>query len=220
MCGIVAYIGARTAGPIIIDGLRRLEYRGYDSAGIAVLNEKGILERERSVGPIAALEPKARDLSPATLGIGHTRWATHGPPTEANAHPHLDCSQTIAVVHNGIIENYADLKRDLQKKGHAFSSETDTEVLAHLIEDVRKTHPEQSLSEAVETALRQVHGTYGVAVIDRAHPGELVVARLGSPMAIGMGDNEYIVASDPSAILSHTRQIVFLDDHELAHFSP
>ena len=220
MCGIVAYIGTKTAGPIILDGLRRLEYRGYDSAGVVVLNEEGFLHRERAVGPIAALEPKARGLTPATLGIGHTRWATHGPPTEANAHPHLDCSQTIAVVHNGIIENYADLKRDLQKQGHIFQSETDTEVLAHLIEQARKLAPAQTLTEAVETALRQVHGTYGIAVIDQAHPRELVVARLGSPMAIGIGDNEYVIASDPSAILSHTRQIVFLDDHELAHFSP
>lgn len=219
MCGIVAYIGTRSASPILLDGLRRLEYRGYDSAGVVVCTEDGIgLHRERSVGPIASLEPRAASLPAARVGIGHTRWATHGPPTEHNAHPHIDCSKRIAVVHNGIIENYAALKRELEENGHLFSSQTDTEVLAHLIEDGRKL--DIPLAEAVRDALRRVQGTYGVAVIDAQAPQELVVARLGSPMAVGLGDNEYIIASDPSAILSHTRQVIFLDDYELVSFSP
>lgn len=220
MCGIVAYTGTRQAGLILLEGLRRLEYRGYDSAGLTIVSQDGMLHRMRAVGPIAALEPKTTTLPSSTIGIGHTRWATHGAPTEENAHPHVDCTQNIAVVHNGIIENYAELKHNLQSRGHVFQSETDTEVLAHLIEEERSTNPEQPISDAVEAALRQVHGTYGLAVLDKQSPQELVIARLGSPMAIGIGDNEYIIASDPSAILSHTRQIVFLDDHELAHFSP
>lgn len=220
MCGIVAYVGTKQAGLILVEGLRRLEYRGYDSAGLVVVDQEGTLHRERAVGPIAALEPKTTALPASTIGIGHTRWATHGPPTEENAHPHVDCTSRIAIVHNGIIENYTELKKRLQEKGHTFQSETDTEVLAHLIEEERRIDSKRSLAACVEAALRQVHGTYGLAVLDQDAPRELVIARLGSPMAIGVGDNEYIIASDPSAILSHTRQIVFLDDHELAHFSP
>ncbi|MBP6944968.1 glutamine--fructose-6-phosphate transaminase (isomerizing) [Patescibacteria group bacterium] len=215
MCGIVAYVGSGKTTAVILDGLRRLEYRGYDSAGIALISE-GKMHRERAVGPINALEPKTLNLPKATIGIGHTRWATHGPPTESNAHPHADCQQGLAVVHNGIIENYAELKTLLENEGHTFVSETDTEVLAHLIEREKSRQSEKGLYPAVIAALRHVHGTYGLAVIDQEYPDELVVARLGSPMAIGIGNNEYIIASDPSAILSYTRQVIFLDDHEVA----
>lgn len=211
MCGIVAYLGSDKTTSVLLDGLRRLEYRGYDSSGIA-LNIEGGIYRERAVGPIHALEAKTQAAPRATSGIGHTRWATHGSPTTENAHPHMDCGQRIAVVHNGIIENYADLKRRLQSKGHTFTSDTDTEVLAHLIEEEEKKDPSVSLQTAVSRAVQHVHGTYGIAVIDNQKPNELVVARLGSPMAIGIGDNEYIIASDPSAILSYTRQVIFLDD--------
>lgn len=215
MCGIVAYLGSDKTTSVLLDGLRRLEYRGYDSSGIA-LNVEGGIYRERAVGPIHALEAKTQAAPRATSGIGHTRWATHGPPTTENAHPHMDCGQRIAVVHNGIIENYADLKRRLQSEGHTFTSDTDTEVLAHLIEEEEKKDLSASLQTAVSRAVQHVHGTYGIAVIDSQKPNELVVARLGSPMAIGIGDNEYIIASDPSAILSYTRQVIFLDDYELA----
>lgn len=219
MCGIVAYIGSDKTTSVILDGLRRLEYRGYDSAGIALISD-GTIHRKRAVGPINALEPKTLTLPNATIGIGHTRWATHGPPTEGNAHPHTDCQQQLGVVHNGIIENYTELKTLLQKEGHTFISETDTEVLAHLIEREKQRQPDKTLGAAVIAALRHVHGTYGLAVIDQEYPNELVVARLGSPMAIGVGNNEYIIASDPSAILSYTRQVIFLDDHEVAVISP
>lgn len=218
MCGIVAYIGTKEATPVLLDGLRRLEYRGYDSAGVAVLVANQV-HRERASGPISSLVPKTSSLPAARLGIGHTRWATHGPPVEKNAHPHLDCSAQFAVVHNGILENYSGLKRMLEQRGHVFTSDTDTEVLAHLLEEERKQHPELSLYELSTRALMHVHGTYGVAIIEASRSQELVVARLGSPMAIGVGNNEYIIASDPSAILSHTRQVIFLDDYELASFT-
>jgi glucosamine--fructose-6-phosphate aminotransferase (isomerizing) len=215
MCGIVAYLGSDKTTSVLLDGLRRLEYRGYDSAGIALLSD-GHIQRVRSVGPILSLEPKTLTLPKANVGIGHTRWATHGPPTEANAHPHTDCSHDLAVVHNGIIENYTELKTQLTQEGHTFTSDTDTEILAHLIEREKRHETDKGLCHAVMAALQHVHGTYGLAVIDEASPNELVVARLGSPMVVGLGDNEYIIASDPSAILSYTRQVIFLDDHEVA----
>lgn len=215
MCGIVAYLGSDKTTSVLLDGLRRLEYRGYDSAGIALISD-GHIQRIRAVGPILSLESKTLTLPKATVGIGHTRWATHGPPTEENAHPHTDCGHGLALVHNGIIENYNELRSLLQQEGHVFTSDTDTEILAHLIEREKGRQTKKELYSAVMAALQYVHGTYGLAVIDEASPNELVVARLGSPMVVGVGDNEYIIASDPSAILSYTRQVIFLDDHEVA----
>ena len=212
MCGIVGYIGDRGAAPLLIDGLKRLEYRGYDSAGVAVLNGHGV-ETRKAAGKISRLEA-ALASSPVegNLGIAHTRWATHGPPTECNAHPHMDCKGNIAVVHNGIIENSTALKAHLIERGHKFVSETDTEVLAHLIEEAF----DGSLEDAVIEALWQVEGTYGIAVVSSEDSDKIVAARKGSPLLIGLGDGEYYIASDASAILSHTREVVYLDDGDLA----
>lgn len=214
MCGIVGYVGAREALPVLLDGLRRLEYRGYDSAGVAVLN--GSLRVTKSPGKVRALEEKlAGEALPGTLGIAHTRWATHGVPSEANAHPHLSCDGRVALVHNGIIENYAELRAELVAAGHAFASETDTEALAHLIEHLLR-YPGTTLADAVRSAVRRVRGTFGVAVVSADEPGVIVAARLGSPIVLGIGDGETLVASDANAILGHTRQVVFLDDGEMA----
>lgn len=212
MCGIVAYIGKRDAAPILIDGLRRLEYRGYDSAGIALLEEDRIF-LERAMGKVNALADK---LEPAPkigrVGIAHTRWATHGVPNELNAHPHTDCTNRIALVHNGIIENHWDIRKELVAQGHVFRSETDTEVLVHLIEESVRNAP--SLRQAVQNACSRVHGTYGIAVISSDHPNTLVAARHGSPLIIGVGKNEYIVASDASAVIEHTRKVIYLQENE------
>ncbi|OGU26093.1 MAG: glutamine--fructose-6-phosphate aminotransferase [Ignavibacteria bacterium GWA2_54_16] len=214
MCGIVGYVGARNAVPIVLEGLKRLEYRGYDSAGVALLTAERITVVKR-VGNIKKLEEALRSGTPAaTIGMGHTRWATHGEPDEPNAHPHLDCRGEIALVHNGVIENYAVLKRRLLDSGHVFRSETDTEVIVHLIEEFHQGHT--SLEDAVRRALTQVKGTYGVAVVCRQEPDKLVVARNGSPIAIGVGDGEHIVASDASAIVAHTRKVLYLEDGEMA----
>ncbi len=214
MCGIVGYIGKREALPILMDGLRRLEYRGYDSAGVAVVN--GDLHVHKTLGKIAVLDASLKDFDGrGTLGIAHTRWATHGVPSEVNAHPHTDCSERLAIVHNGIIENYAELRDALKTKGHTFCSQTDTEVLAHLIEEERSHHPGSTLKDAVLSALGQVRGAYGLAVVSSDEPDQLLVARMGSPLVIGVGQDEWFVASDPSAILSHSRQVVYLDDGEL-----
>ena len=212
MCGIVGYIGPKTATPLLIEGLKRLEYRGYDSAGIATMNGAG-LETRKAKGKISMLEAVVEG-SPVhgTVGIAHTRWATHGPPNECNAHPHHDCTNTIAVVHNGIIENYAALRQMLIQQGHTFQSETDTEVLAHLIEAAMD---EDSLEDAVIDALHLVEGTYGIAVISSRDPDKIVAARKGSPLLLGLGENEFYVASDVAAILQHTRQVVYLDDGEM-----
>jgi glucosamine--fructose-6-phosphate aminotransferase (isomerizing) len=214
MCGIVGYVGPRVAAPLLIEGLKRLEYRGYDSAGVATLNGKG-LETRKAVGKIAKLE-SAVDASPVKglIGIGHTRWATHGAPNECNAHPHHDCTDTIAVVHNGIIENATSLRAQLEKRGHTFKSETDTEVFAHLIEAASEGG--EPLEDAVMDALRLVEGTYGIAVISAKDPEKIVAARKGSPLLLGLGDGENYVASDVAAILEHTRQVVYLDDGEMA----
>jgi glucosamine--fructose-6-phosphate aminotransferase (isomerizing) len=214
MCGIVGYIGPRVAAPVLIEGLKRLEYRGYDSAGVATLNGKG-LETRKAVGKIAKLEG-AVDASPVSgsTGIGHTRWATHGAPNECNAHPHHDCTDTIAVVHNGIIENATSLRAQLEKRGHTFKSETDTEVFAHLIEAA--SEGDTPLEDAVIDALRVVEGTYGIAVISSKDPEKIVAARKGSPLLLGLGEGENYVASDVAAILEHTRQVVYLDDGEMA----
>jgi len=212
MCGIVGYIGPKTATPLLIEVLKRLEYRGYDSAGIATMNGAG-LESRKAKGKISMLEAVVEG-SPVhgTVGIAHTRWATHGPPNECNAHPHHDCTNTIAVVHNGIIENYAALRQMLIQQGHTFQSETDTEVLAHLIEAAMD---EDSLEDAVIDALHLVEGTYGIAVISSRDPDKIVAARKGSPLLLGLGENEFYVASDVAAILQHTRQVVYLDDGEM-----
>jgi len=213
MCGIVGYVGDKKAVPILMEGLKRLEYRGYDSAGIAILEDRGII-LEKTAGKVSALENLLNGKNfVSCTGIAHTRWATHGEPTNINAHPHLDCKKRIAVVHNGIIENYRSLKEVLSTKGHIFTSDTDTEVLAHLIEE----YYEGDLVEAVRTALSQVEGTYGIAVISQDNPEEIVAARHGSPLVIGRGQGENLVASDCSAIIRHTNQVVYLEDKEIAH---
>ena len=212
MCGIVGYVGPKQASPILIDGLRRMEYRGYDSAGVAVLNG-GDIKIRKAAGKLAALVDKLRTETPSgTVGIGHTRWATHGAPTTPNAHPHLDQKGRIAVIHNGIIENSAAIRKALEKRGHLFKSETDTEVLAHLI----GAYYEGNLEQAVAGALWDIDGAYGIAVISADEPDTLVAARNGSPLLVGVGDGEYFVASDASAILEHTRSVVYLDDGEMA----
>ena len=212
MCGIVGYVGNRVASPILIEGLRRLEYRGYDSAGVALVGD-GRIDCVRAVGRIAELEAKLEGaVAEGTSGIAHTRWATHGAPNEANAHPHCDCSGSLAVVHNGIIENYGVLKAELIERGHKFRSETDTEVIAHLIEE----NLNGDFCEAVRKALTRVEGTYGLAVISDRFPGQIIVARNGSPLVVGIGEREHIVASDVSAIIQHTREIVYLGDNEIA----
>jgi len=212
MCGIVGYIGERSATPLLIEGLKRLEYRGYDSAGIAVLNGQGV-ETRKEAGKISRLEA-ALSTAPVegNLGIAHTRWATHGVPNQCNAHPQSDCKDHIAVVHNGIIENSTTLKAQLEELGHRFTSDTDTEVIAHLIEEAF----DGNLEDAVIEALWQIEGTYGIAVISSEDRDKIVAARKGSPLLIGLGDGEYFVASDASAILAHTREVVYLDDGELA----
>ncbi|MBI2440265.1 MAG: glutamine--fructose-6-phosphate transaminase (isomerizing) [Lentisphaerae bacterium] len=219
MCGIVGYIGQRNATGVIISGLKRLEYRGYDSAGLALYSSRRqALVRVRAVGKIAGLVSRIETDLPDhadpdyTLGVGHTRWATHGAPTEANAHPHLSRNGEFAVVHNGIIENYAALKERLIRKGYIFTSETDTEVLAHLVEECY----EGDLHCAVAAALEQVEGTYGIAVVGSRHQGLIIAARKGSPIAIGAGQSEAIVASDISAIIGYTKQVVFLNDEDIA----
>jgi glucosamine--fructose-6-phosphate aminotransferase (isomerizing) len=221
MCGIVGYVGKREAGPILLDGLRRLEYRGYDSAGIAIIRH-GELQLHKKKGKIdegLGVLMQSQPLA-GTLGIGHTRWATHGPPTDENSHPHMDQSGRIAVVHNGVIENFEPLKKRLLEAGHTFKSSTDTEVLAHLIGDhYQRLSPASSdvhpLTRAVMNALPEVIGTYGIAVLCSEHPGVLVGARRGSPLIVGVGQAENLLASDASALVAHTRQVVYLNDYEV-----
>jgi glutamine---fructose-6-phosphate transaminase (isomerizing) len=211
MCGIVGYVGYRQAMPILIEGLKRMEYRGYDSAGV-VLYEDGQLTAEKSAGKIVRLEELIKGKKfDSTQGIAHTRWATHGEPTDLNAHPHFDCKNEIALVHNGIIENYRALKSLLERKGHKIMTETDTEMLVHLIEE----HYEGNLTEAVRGALAQVEGTYGIAVITAHEPGKIVAARQGSPLVVGHGDGENFIASDVSAILAYTNRAVYLNEGEI-----
>jgi len=213
MCGIVGYVGRRKAVPIILEGLKRLEYRGYDSAGVAVLDEENRLLLRRASGKLRNLEEVIRiDPLDGCFGVGHTRWATHGRPTEENAHPHRDCNGDLVVVHNGIIENYLDLKQQLQQEGHRFQTETDTEVIAHLIEK----HMAGNLEEAVRKAVRELRGVFAIAALSRSDPGKIVAARMGPPAVIGLGEGEYFVASDVPAILSHTRDVFFLADGDLA----
>src|SRR6059036_100810 len=217
MCGIVGYVGKRTAAPVVLEGLRRLEYRGYDSAGLAVVN--GGMQIFRAPGRIAVLERElGSQLPEGTTAIAHTRWATHGVPNTVNAHPHADCGGTIALVHNGIIENVGALRQALTQRGHVFRSQTDTEVLAHLIEE---THTKGTpLVDATAAALRQVEGAYGIAVISAREPDTLVAARRGSPLLVAIGNGENWVASDASAVLAHTRSVVYLDDGEIAEVTP
>jgi glucosamine--fructose-6-phosphate aminotransferase (isomerizing) len=211
MCGIVGYIGPKDATPILIGGLKRLEYRGYDSSGVALI-DRGALETRRAEGKIARLEGVlAEQPVSGHVGIGHTRWATHGPPSDRNAHPHLSTDNTVAVVHNGIIENADALRTELKSKGHLFRSDTDTEVLSHLIQELF----EGSLEEAVIGALRVVEGTYGIAVVSSKDPGKIVGARKGSPLLVGVGDGQYFLASDASAILAHTREVIYLNEGDL-----
>ena len=213
MCGIIGYIGNKSCAEIIINGLKRLEYRGYDSAGIALVD--GDIHIDRKKGKIAELEKLIdyKKLSRYCTGIGHTRWATHGAPSDKNSHPHTDCTGRIAIVHNGIIENYSVLKEMLIKHGHKFSSETDTEIVAHLIEDFYKNHP---LIDAVRLALSKVEGTYGIAVISKSEPDKIIAARKGSPLILGIGkDDEMILASDASAIIEHTRKVIYIEDDEV-----
>lgn len=214
MCGIVAYIGPRQAYPILIKGLHRLEYRGYDSAGVAVLNSD--LKLYKCKGKVAALEEavKDKDLS-GNIGIAHTRWATHGEPNDVNAHPHFSYSRNLAIIHNGIIENYAPLKNELVNRGFRFESETDTEVLIHLIEDI-EINEKVSLAEAVQIALNQVVGAYAIVIIDKNDPDTLIAARKGSPLVVGIGENEFFVASDATPIVEYTREVVYLNDEEIA----
>ena len=217
MCGIVGYVGRSPAAPVLLSGLRRLEYRGYDSAGLALQEGSGLLTL-RAVGKVARLADKVRSEWPearqagCVVGIAHTRWATHGAPTEANAHPHSDASGRIRLVHNGIIENYRDLRAGLEAKGHVFASETDTEAVARLVGEYYKG----DLRRAVIGALRQVEGAYGIAVISADEPGRIVVARKGSPLVIGVGEGECLIASDPAALIAHTRRVIYLDDGDVA----
>jgi glutamine---fructose-6-phosphate transaminase (isomerizing) len=212
MCGIVGYIGKRDAAPILMEGLHRLEYRGYDSAGIAVIGRTGELRLAKCKGRVRDLDKLLTNRFKGSPGIAHTRWATHGEPSDRNAHPHCDEASRIAVIHNGIIENAATLRARLEAAGVGFRSDTDTEVLAHLIAAM----PETSLDAAVRAALRMVTGTYGLAVLDTARPDAIVIARNGSPVVLGIGEREMFIASDPAALVRHTRSVVYLDDGELA----
>lgn len=214
MCGIVAYLGEREAYPIIIKGLKRLEYRGYDSAGVALLNEN--LNLYKKAGKVSNLEEHAtgKDLS-SLIGIGHTRWATHGPPNDTNAHPHLSGDENLAIIHNGIIENYDSLRIALEKNGHQFKSDTDTEVLIHLIEHI-KNKEGVTLEKAVRLALHEVVGAYAIVILDKENPDQLIAARNSSPLVIGIGKDEFFVASDATPIIEYTKNVIYLDDEQVA----
>ena len=218
MCGIVGYIGWQEAAPLLIKGLKRLEYRGYDSAGIALMNGSLLVMKQK--GSVSGLEEASEGLSKemkvATVGIGHTRWATHGEPSDTNAHPHQNASGDIAVIHNGIIEIYSALKQELIAQGYVFFSDTDSEVLVHLIDRIWKSDPSLDLESATRNALRHVDGAYGICVISSREPDKIVVARKGSPLVIGIGSGEYYIASDAAPIVEHTNKVVYLSDGELA----
>jgi glucosamine--fructose-6-phosphate aminotransferase (isomerizing) len=217
MCGIVGYTGPRDAGPILLEGLRRLEYRGYDSAGIALVTEQGDLFVEKRAGKLANLQTALLDRTPhAGIGLAHTRWATHGRPNDLNAHPHVDCTGDITVIHNGIIENFRELRDRLEASGHVLSSETDTEALAHLIEEAYAG----DIADATRAALRQVEGAYAIAVLHRSEPDRLVGARMNVPLVVGVGDGESFLASDVAAILAHTDRVVFLEEGDVADLRP
>lgn len=219
MCGIVGYVGSRNVTPILLDGLRRLEYRGYDSAGIAVRTPEGCIEIQKSEGKLSRLVERMNGSAPrGTLGLGHTRWATHGAPNDINAHPHTDCSGQLAVIHNGIVENYAELREQLKERGHVFVSQTDTEILAHLIEEefqARGAHSALALIDATRAALKQVRGAYSLGVLDARVPDLIIGARHFSPLVVGVGENENLLASDIPALLAHTRRALIIEDGEL-----
>src|SRR5690349_19904380 len=220
MCGIVGYVGTRAGAPVVLEGLKRLEYRGYDSAGLAVVNGSRV-DVFKAPGKIAVLESELGPTLPTGhTAISHTRWATHGAPNAVNAHPHTDCGGTIALAHNGIIENAGALRTALTKRGHVFRSETDTEVLAHLVEELLAQGNAVTLVEAVAGALHQIEGTYGIAVLSTREPDTIVAARRGSPLLVAIGQGENFVASDASAVLAHTRSVVYLDDGEVAVVRP
>ncbi len=217
MCGIVGYTGPREAGPILIEGLKRLEYRGYDSAGIALVDDAGALFVEKKAGKLANLQTAIADRTPhAAIGLAHTRWATHGRPNDLNAHPHQDCTGEITVIHNGIIENFRELRDRLEASGHTLTSETDTEALAHLIEEAYAG----DLADAVRAALRQVQGAYAIAVMHRAENDRLVGARMNVPLVVGLADGESFLASDVAAILAHTDRVIFLEEGDVADLHP
>ncbi len=215
MCGIVGYVGKRNATPIIIEGIKRLEYRGYDSSGVAIIDKKNNLKIFKESGKIIELERSlpSPDETFGKIGIAHTRWATHGEPTQINAHPHTDCSKKFALIHNGIIENFRALKKKLESEGHKFETETDTEILVHLIEHFART--EKNLTLAVQEALKLVEGTYGIALINSEKPGMMIAARKGSPLILGIGRDEFFVTSDANAILIHTKKVIYLQDNEI-----
>ena len=216
MCGIVGYIGYREAFPIVIKGLKRLEYRGYDSAGVMLYDGNNI-KLSKTKGKVSDLEEQSKEITlTGTIGIGHTRWATHGVPNDVNSHPHLSNSGDLAIIHNGIIENYAPLKKELLKRGYVFHSDTDTEVLVNLIEEIQ-IKEKLKLGKAVQVALNQVVGAYAIAIFDKKNPDEIVVARLGSPLAIGIGEEEYFIASDASPFIEYTSNAVYLEDGEMAN---
>ena len=216
MCGIVGYLGPRKAVPILLEGLHRLEYRGYDSAGISILTEDGGLATVKEAGKIAALEEVLKGLGGTSqCGIGHTRWATHGAPNKPNAHPHVSMDESIALVHNGIIENAQILRSQLEKLGYRFRSDTDTEVLVHLVDEAFKEN--ENLEDAVAAALLQVEGAYGIAVVSSRDPDKIVAARNGSPLLLGIGkEGEFLVGSDAAALVSYTRDVVYLNDGDVA----
>ena len=217
MCGIVGYTGPREAGPVLLDGLRRLEYRGYDSAGIALVTHAGDLFVEKRAGKVAVLQDALGGEPPrAGVGLGHTRWATHGRPSDLNAHPHTDCTGRITVVHNGIVENFRELRAELVSRGHTLDSETDTEVVAHLVEDAYQG----DLAEAVRIALRRLEGAYALVVMHRDEPERLVGARLNAPLIVGIGEGESFLASDAAAIVAYTKRVVFMKDGDVADLGP
>ena len=218
MCGIVGYLGHRQAYPILIKGLQRLEYRGYDSAGIALINDSGLMTYKKQ-GKVADLEShcEGKDIT-SSIGIGHTRWATHGVPNDVNAHPHYSQNKKLAIIHNGIIENYDTIKEALVQRGHTFYSDTDTEVLIHLIEDI-KNKGNFTLFEAVRLALNEVIGAYAISVVSEDNPEEVIVARMGSPLVVGLGENEYFIASDATPIVEYTKEVIYLEEGEIAKLS-
>jgi glucosamine--fructose-6-phosphate aminotransferase (isomerizing) len=216
MCGIVGYIGHREAYPIIIKGLRRLEYRGYDSAGIA-LSVDNELKVYKKAGKVSDLENFVKGVKVnSTIGIGHTRWATHGAPSDRNSHPHSSGNRKLTIIHNGIIENYAIIKEALLRKGHVFISDTDTEVFIHLVEDIQR-EAGLDLQEAVRTALKRVIGAYAIVIMSQDDPDLLIAARKGSPMVIGVGEGEYFIASDATPIVEYTKNVIYLNDNEIAY---
>ncbi|NLK91505.1 MAG: glutamine--fructose-6-phosphate aminotransferase, partial [Bacteroidales bacterium] len=216
MCGIVGYIGKQDAYPILIKGLHRLEYRGYDSAGVALINEAGSLNVYKSKGKVSDLEQSvtSKDIS-GTIGVAHTRWATHGEPNNENAHPHYSQSESLALIHNGIIENYMVIKKELIRNGYTFKSSTDTEVLVQFIEYVKKTN-QVDLCHAVQIALREVVGAYAIAVLDKNDPKQIIAARKSSPLVVGIGDGEFFLASDATPIIEYTNKVVYVNDEEIA----